>query len=56
MYGDVAYMQDRTNIIEIARLALIELTDEERLDLMLSYCRGCGCSCDSIYCQCQNDD
>lgn len=44
----------RLALIAIARNAVAELTDEERLDLFTDYCKACGKADPS--CQCWNDE
>lgn len=39
---------------EAARLVMMNLPDEDRLEIMALFCEGCGC--DDPNCQCWNDE
>ncbi len=40
--------------LEMIRLLVDQLTNEQRLELFGEYCKGCGC--DDPDCQCWNDE
>ena len=52
--SDEEYCISSANLKQIAALALMALSDEDRLDLFVRYCRSCGT--DDPHCQCQNDE
>jgi hypothetical protein len=52
--GDLRYMETR---LADVKAALLALGDDDRLEVMRAFCRGCGCvQPEHGYCQCENDE
>jgi len=45
---------EKTSLVQLVIDLMMQLTDEQRMDVMNSFCKHCGC--DNKYCSCWNDE